>query len=243
MNQFSLAMKYLFHLLLFLFSFNLNGQSIILLEEDTVSMIYEGVDISPSFIEFPLDLYYANNTEDSIIVNWRRELSENCPTEWDVFSVDVNLSYPPTVNESPFPAVMAPSDSSFLIRQSFVPRMIEGCCDLIMIFSLEGDSENPIDTGYYHIEINAEGCMTTSVSNTSLNEISLYPNPSSDYITIENDADVISIEIYDLAGKLYYSSDKGESSKIDISFLSAGIYLCNVKSNTGLWSTTKFHKK
>jgi len=145
-------MKFLSLLFLLFFVTNLLAQSVILLEEDSVFQIHENVDLSDNFIQFQLDLFYKNNTNENISVNWRREFGDNCPLQWDVFTSDQIISYIPQVNESMQPIPMTSVDSHFIVREIFTPRMVEGCCDIKMIFSLDGAPETPIDTGYYHIE-------------------------------------------------------------------------------------------
>lgn len=235
-------MKFPFYFFSFLLAINTYGQSVILLEEDTVSLSLMDVDISNQFIDFPLDLYYSNNTEDSINVNWRREFGENCPTEWDVFSADQLLSYVPQINESQVPLPMAPSDSDFVIRQSFMPRMTDGCCDIKMIFSLEGAPDNPIDTGYYRIEINADGCLTTSLTSTVIDEVSLFPNPCINHLYLQSESVIKRVEISDLSGKIHYSNTQKEWSQIDVSSLATGLYVCKMIGKNSQYWIEKFYK-
>lgn len=57
-------------------------------------------------------------------------------------------------------------------------------------------------------------------------EISLYPNPANDYVTIESNYSISSIQIFDISGKLMetYRTDK-KSNKINISKYNKGIYI------------------
>ena len=114
----------------------LNAQEVILFEQDSVSQINIGVDILNMSEDFPLDLFYKNNTSDTIKVNWRREFGANCPLEWDIVVADQNLTFTPEINESLASIPMNPSDSNFIIRQLVYPRSIAGCCDIKIILSL-----------------------------------------------------------------------------------------------------------
>jgi len=192
----------------------LNAQSIILFEEDSISEINEGIELSDIFVEFTLDLFYKNNTDDTIQVNWRREFDENYPVEWDVYSVDQILSYFTSINESQSQIQMLPADSSFIIRQGFLPREVEGCCDIKMIFSLEGSPDIPIDTGYYHVEVNANGCVLSNVNQEYENKIIIYPNPCSDFLNIKNYSTVETIEIFGLWGLSYYSNENLNTDRV-----------------------------
>ncbi len=227
------------HSILFLFVFSishLNAQSVILLEQDSVSQIIENADLSDNFIDFALDLYFKNNTEDSISVNWRREFGENCPTEWDVITIDQIISYIPQIDESQIPIPLSPTDSNFIVREIFLPRTVPGCCDIRMIFSLEGSPANPIDTGYYHIEINSDGCFATSIFEENIDQFNIYPNPVSDVLNMESSHLVESIEIIDLTGRTHFQKAFPDLYRIDVSSLQSGLYYCKIKGHSGkLW--------
>lgn len=63
--------------------------------------------------------------------------------------------------------------------------------------------------------------------------ITFYPNPANNYITIRNTADIISIKIHDVKGILVKTIDiQNGNQQIDISDLNAGIYFieCYTKS-------------
>jgi len=226
-------MKFLTTLSFFLLTVTLNAQNTILLEEDSVSQVYENVDISNWVGYVSLDLVFANITNDSIFVNWRREFGENCPLEWDVVTQDV-IGWLPNVNESPFPIPLAPNHSNFILRQDFYHDSVSGCCDIKMIFSLDGAPDNPIDTGYYRIEINPEVCDLTSVFEADTEELNIYPNPALYVINFENNSMYESIEIFDLKGKIYYQDIYSNSTQINISSFPPGIYICKIKSQSGI---------
>ena len=231
-------------LFFFLFFFiQLTAQSVILLEQDSVSQVHENVDLSDNFIQFPISLYYKNNTNENISVNWRREFGDNCPLEWDVFTADQLISYVPQVNESEVAIPMTPTDSNFVVRQLFYPRMVAGCCDIKMIFSLDGAPDNPIDTGYYHIGINATGCLVSSIDEEDFGKFNIYPNPTSKVLNIENGYLIESIEIIDLIGKIYQKNTNFNSNQIDVSFLNSGIYFCEIKTKLGKTLIQKFVKQ
>jgi hypothetical protein len=77
-------------------------------------------------------------------------------------------------------------------------------------------------------------------SSLSINEfdeagIAIYPNPTSDRITIKSENNQInSILISDIGGKIIYSHDKIESisTDIDLSSFSNGIYFVTLNKST-----------
>lgn len=78
-----------------------------------------------------------------------------------------------------------------------------------------------------------------AVGNAENNQIKIYPNPSSEYINIENVSDFKTARIFDFSGKLVKQS---ASKQIDVSSLSAGQYILNIYSGTDIISR-KFIKK
>ena len=223
---------------------SVNAQSIILFEQDTATQIHENVDLSDMYQYFTLELFYKNNTDEFISVNWRREFGENCPTEWDVVSGDVLITYLPNIDESQSPIPLSPSDSNFFMGQFFYPRGVAGCCDIKMIFSLEGDPDNPIDTGYYFLEVNADGCLTaSSVVDQEVELLQFYPNPTSDVLNIEGGLAIESIEILDLTGRVYTIPFVAFSKQVDLSALHSGIYIFRARSRSGELWVGKFYKR
>ncbi len=64
-------------------------------------------------------------------------------------------------------------------------------------------------------------------------EVSIYPNPTQDYLTIENihSSDIVSLNIYDTAGKLVKRIDPQTlegNRRIDLSDLETGLYILNI---------------
>ncbi len=75
-------------------------------------------------------------------------------------------------------------------------------------------------------------CDALSVNDNVLSQLSIYPNPSSDVININapSSVEVISTELYDVLGNVVA---KGNSSQINISSLSTGVYLLNIETSAG----------
>jgi hypothetical protein len=92
--------------------------------------------------------------------------------------------------------------------------------------------------------INAGYNCTVGVNNEALveNNISIYPNPSSDYITIlAKNIPIKNIKIIDLTGKLIYENTFIE--KVNVSNLKTGMYVIQIESKDGKQTVHKFIKK
>lgn len=95
-----------------------------------------------------------------------------------------------------------------------------------------------LDPGDYTFSVrDANGCITSSDEFSIVlaidqieNEIVLYPNPVADYFLIES-MEVKSVEVYDVNGKRQNVSKTGD--KVDVSQLSKGTYLIQMKDDEG----------
>lgn len=74
--------------------------------------------------------------------------------------------------------------------------------------------------------------------------VSLYPNPSSDYIEVRtnNEITINSIEIYDLLGRKCLNTTL-INNRIDINQLISGVYTLNMHTTDGITISKKIVKK
>jgi len=77
-----------------------------------------------------------------------------------------------------------------------------------------------------------------------LNTISIYPNPTSNFISIENSNNkkIASISIKDLAGKSYNNSWDASASTVNVQNIASGLYLCHIHFENGIVVVKKFLK-
>jgi len=75
----------------------------------------------------------------------------------------------------------------------------------------------------------------TTLSTTDINgnfEVSVYPNPTSDYITIKSPSKITEVKMYDMLGKLILTNTKS-TDKINVSSLQTGAYILKIYSDKG----------
>lgn len=82
---------------------------------------------------------------------------------------------------------------------------------------------------------------TLAVGDFSLIQNSVYPNPALDILTLETDADLEKIEIYDYLGKKVFENE-GVNKDINISQFSKGVYILKLYSGNRT-SSVKFLKE
>ncbi|WP_312818106.1 T9SS type A sorting domain-containing protein [Kaistella carnis] len=78
-----------------------------------------------------------------------------------------------------------------------------------------------------------------AVSDSQKSQVSVYPNPTSDFIKIQNVKELQNVRIFDMSGKIV---NETSSSHIDVRNLSAGQYILNIYSGNEVISR-KFIKK
>lgn len=84
-----------------------------------------------------------------------------------------------------------------------------------------------IDAGAY------EYYMTTPVHRFPLQQIAVYPNPASDYITIDQpSASVLSIELFDISGHRVTFTE--HSNQLELASLRSGLYILSIKLTNGI---------
>ncbi len=115
------------------------------------------------------------------------------------------------------------------------------------------------DTGLfgYNVAIEGDYAFVSSVQNngavyvfapvgadikTITGNIILYPNPTNDIVYLSDIENVISVVITDIKGKVIINKKLSGNNTINISQLESGIYIVNVKTTTGIF-TSKIVKK
>ena len=77
---------------------------------------------------------------------------------------------------------------------------------------------------------------TTGIVETSLPDINIYPNPSKDWIKIDGISEVSDVQIFDITGKLVLQQEYQIDDRIDISSLTTGMYILNIRNSEGVSS-------
>lgn len=85
--------------------------------------------------------------------------------------------------------------------------------------------------------------IVLGTENHSENKISVFPNPTSDFIHVRNSEKITQIDVLDLSGRIIFSQNpQSENIKIDLSQLDKGTYILKINSK-GKVSSHKVIKK
>ncbi len=102
------------------------------------------------------------------------------------------------------------------------------------------DENDPVNKGLPILKTIPIG--ETGINNLSVdNQLQIYPNPVTDYLSIQSNYPVEKVEIYDQMGKLMVS-ETGFAGKINVSALPQGLYLVRIYVNNTI-ITQKLIKK
>lgn len=91
--------------------------------------------------------------------------------------------------------------------------------------------------GYYEMEGTIESNPVGVEDFSANNDVQVFPNPATDFISIQTDKEYNLINIYDVKGSLVMTFEK--SNKLDVSSLSSGEYLVKVLNNSTVVSATR----
>ncbi len=158
----------------------------------------------------------------------------------DDFSVDADVN-----NEFEMPDYLSSiirtdncsDESNITITQDVVAGTIVGLGETVITITAT-DEYNNESTCSFILTVNT----TLGINDVNLEDnITLYPNPASNQITIDSNGIIISkVIIYDVLGKIVLSTTKKE---IDISNLTTGSYFVRIIDNNGNNAVKKFIKK
>ena len=87
-------------------------------------------------------------------------------------------------------------------------------------------------------------CNSLGLEDINKLEFSVYPNPTTDFVTLSSKESIVSYQVYDIGGKLLSKSNKldKKEAKIDLSNYPKGIYVLSIKTDKRTY-TQKVTKK
>jgi hypothetical protein len=211
----------------------LHGQ-VIELEYETVDSNFQNVDLNNSFVEFRTELLLKNSSATPIDVKWTREVDPSCPMEWLTYIGDINMTYIPTISTnidpplvySPF--TLNPGETADFFDVFFRPQATPGCCQVKIHFSLLEAPEDILATGTIHVNVNmTDDCInviSTTKEAVQEDDIRIFPNPASDYFTLEGVEQATQIRLINNLGQQIAQWPYQHNQQYSISALPQGAY-------------------
>jgi hypothetical protein len=94
------------------------------------------------------------------------------------------------------------------------------------VFEVTGNGYNPTQQ-----DIINNNCSTLSVEVFEINQIKIYPNPTTDFIKIETNGFVRRAELFNLQGQKVNTSFS--NNKVDVQNIASGVYFLKLQTNKG----------
>ena len=86
-----------------------------------------------------------------------------------------------------------------------------------------------------------DSSATLGVSDANAkSKLTVYPNPTSDFINVKSDKKISQVTIVDLSGKMVKQT---KENLVDLQSLAQGIYIANIKFEDGSSESKKIIKK
>lgn len=231
-------MKSYFTLILFFCAFvgNIQAQDITV---DPVNFIENHTDLDLSIATHDLESYISvkNNTSETIQLVWTRNVTENCPVEWQTQICDNNLCYYFTVdsNLEATPFELGPDEEFTGFVLHAFPNSVPGCCRVKVDFSHLADPETIIETAIFDISVNTAECdfssSTQEIAEAQL--VSVFPNPTNDGFTLSNNDVISQIDLYNSLGQKLNSFEFVNGEYYNVADLQSGIYSLVLKNKKG----------
>ncbi len=175
-----------------------------------------------------MDINITNNNSESTEIYWTYEPAADYPENWRTQLCDLNLCYlwDAFSSSSSLPNVVEPGQEvKFTIK---VKNVVEG-------LPVSGSSYGILRL-YDDPEKTNEVASTSPVTSTNelvLNDLVIYPNPTTESFQLKNDGSVSSISIYNIVGRLVKTLNHTDGMVHDVTSLRTGMYLVRLENKEG----------
>ncbi|MEM6319800.1 MAG: T9SS type A sorting domain-containing protein [Bacteroidota bacterium] len=176
-----------------------------------------------------------NESTDSVTLRWTRNIKE-LTDGWETAVCDKNLCYIPSIGEMDL--VLAGEETSIFNIYVYPFGIANGEAVVEMTLTDVSNSENTV-TGTYTFN-------KTSTSTFSVNrpEIKIFPNPTTDYISLTQSEYVEKLVIYNIVGRPVKTFNANYGNQYDVADLPRGMYLVRlVGNNDQTIKTVRLSKK
>ena len=101
------------------------------------------------------------------------------------------------------------------------------CCEFGNGYIIANDQ---IISGNFNSQINIDLCSTISIKeNEKKSRITLFPNPTSNWLNIKSDENIVSIRIYDLLGRIVFNKNcNSKLDKLNLQSINNGKYFIQI---------------
>ncbi len=181
-----------------------------------------------------------NNETESHLLRWRR-IEVDMPAEWSTWVCDNNLCYGPMVSVTPdaFPMELA-GETGGTMDVHVDPSGVAGTGTVKLEITLFNDTTVVLDTAIFIFEVG----LTSTADLNAPAQIKVFPNPTSNFISLSGDENIDQIVIYNVVGRKVRDFTVAEGRRYPVADLPNGIYMLSLLSRkSGIVKTLRLSKK
>jgi hypothetical protein len=193
------------------------------------------ISIDPQSIEFRGDgqdqitqyVDITNNTGSTLNFYWKYVPDEGYPSDWNTQICDINLCYAPNVLQcSPQGGneVLDSKTIQFSIKVWNSNGVVEGNSFGILYLYDDADFTNVIATS---------SAPATSTTEINLDDLVIYPNPTTESFQLKNDDGIASVSIFNIVGRVVKTFTHTSGMIHDVTALRSGMYLVRLENRAG----------
>ncbi len=184
--------------------------------------------------EIYMDIFITNSGTEEELGYWEFEPADDFPSDWKFQICDINLCYNWDVTRS--------STSSFLINRIAAGATAKYTLKIHNIantdttmFPISGVSSGTLKIFGNTDFVDPSAVTSCSVSNINVDieDLVIYPNPTTDVFQIKNDANISTVSIYNIVGRQISTVNHSQGMFHDVSNLRAGMYLVRLENQNG----------
>lgn len=189
----------------------------------------EDVDLTDNWAEPIAHGEMVNTGTDPLSVRWELVILE-APEDWDFRVCDKNACYSTNTitnwdpaNQIEEPVILAAGEEG-LLDLHILPRTVAGTVKAEIRLSLTSDPNTVITTGTYEVTVSGP----SSANEVSIQQVRIFPNPSTDYFALTSSQGVSKIMLYNVVGRTVRTFEAAEGKKYYIADLPDGMYLAGL---------------
>lgn len=160
----------------------------------------------------------TNEATDTVRVRWSRNVIELFDG-WLTAVCDDNLCYDPSIEDAPQDLVIPPGESS-QFNVYIYPLGFSGGSAIVEVTATDINDANNTVTGRY--EFNTS---TTSTAFIATPEIKIFPNPTTDFISLTETKYIERLVVYNIVGRPVRVFESNYNNTYNVSDLPTGMYL------------------
>lgn len=188
----------------------------IVLEADGSDQIYQEIRIT-------------NNSTVPIDIYWNYEPGANYPDNWKTQICDLNSCY----------------DWDGFESLTVVSNVVGAGEEILFTLKIKNNINEafPVNGSSYGIlrlfddaEKMNEVAVTsgvTAINDINVDDLVIYPNPTTEFFQLKNDASVSTISLYNIVGRLVKTFNHSEGMIHDVTSLRSGMYLVRIENKAG----------